>query len=102
MDLAAYPDHSIMVQLHRTNMLFGLNPMDAAIPTRCKHAMTCIVWTGLQESVELSTIIHRVVLAQCCHTFISCFQVSELHVVTSRFFLLFGTLVSTSKWDLQL
>ncbi|KAL3141623.1 hypothetical protein ABBQ32_004860 [Trebouxia sp. C0010 RCD-2024] len=35
-DLAAYPDHSIMVQLHRTNMLFGLNPMDAAIPTRIK------------------------------------------------------------------
>ena len=33
-DLAAYPDHSIMVQLHRTNLLFGLNPMDAAIPTR--------------------------------------------------------------------
>lgn len=33
-DLAAYPDHSIMVQLHRTNMLFGLNPIDAAIPTR--------------------------------------------------------------------
>ena len=33
-DLAAYPDHRIMVQLHRTNMLFGLDPLDAAIPTR--------------------------------------------------------------------
>ena len=33
-DLAAYPDHKIIAQLHRTNMLFGLDPMDAAVPTR--------------------------------------------------------------------
>lgn len=57
-DLAAYPDHSIMVQLHRTNMLFGLNPMDAAIPTRCKHAMTWIVWTGFPESETCNNYSH--------------------------------------------
>lgn len=34
LDVSAYPDNEILVQLHRTNMLFGLNPMAAAIPTR--------------------------------------------------------------------
>lgn len=34
LDVSAYPDNQILVQLHRTNMLFGLNPMAAAIPTR--------------------------------------------------------------------
>ncbi|DBA84901.1 TPA: hypothetical protein ACH3X1_005915 [Trebouxia sp. C0004] len=34
LDVSAYSDNQILVQLHRTNMLFGLNPMAAAIPTR--------------------------------------------------------------------
>ncbi len=34
LDVSAYPDNQILVQLHRTNMLFGLNPMSTAIPTR--------------------------------------------------------------------
>lgn len=34
-DVAMYPDHRIMVQLHRTNMLFGLDPLAAAVPHRC-------------------------------------------------------------------
>lgn len=52
-DLAAYPDHSIMVQTHRTNMLFGLNPMDAAIPTRYQSTVTCTM--DNQLSVLLNT-----------------------------------------------
>lgn len=55
LDVSAYPDNQILVQLHRTNMLFGLNPMSAAIPTRyvlpgicslytsgCKQTLACI------------------------------------------------------------
>ena len=34
-DLAAYPDNHMLAQLHRSNMLFGLDPMDASVPTRC-------------------------------------------------------------------
>lgn len=52
-DLAAYPDHSIMVQTHRTNMLFGLNPMDAAIPTRYQPTVMCTMDNHL--SVSLNT-----------------------------------------------
>ena len=44
-DLAAYPDHSIMVQLHRTNLLWGLNPIDAAIPTR--YALESVFCNGV-------------------------------------------------------
>ena len=51
-DLAAYPDHSIMVQTHRTNMLFGLNPMDAAIPTRYPSAVTCTKDNRLSVSLN--------------------------------------------------
>ena len=40
LDVSAYPDNEILVQLHRTNMLFGLNPMAAAIPTRYAEART--------------------------------------------------------------
>lgn len=56
-DLAAYPDHSIMVQTHRTNMLFGLNPMDAAIPTRYQFTVTCVVQQFFVSICQYSTLV---------------------------------------------
>lgn len=40
-DVSMYPDNKILVQLHRTNVLFGLDPMDAAIPTRYVCNLSC-------------------------------------------------------------
>ena len=56
LDVAAYPDNQILVQLHRTNMLFGLNPMAAAIPTRYVYCQAYAPCTGQAASITLACI----------------------------------------------
>lgn len=56
LDVSTYADNQILVQLHRTNMLFGLNPIAAAIPTRYMYCHTYAPCTRQAASRTLTCI----------------------------------------------